>query len=237
MWRAATLVLAETWRHLWFRDMKENPQWINDTAVRIRAGILLIIPLYMGLTLYDVAFTSHWVVTGNYIKDTYDVDFDDHILYHVEAYRRTYDYSFQTKVLFYALFEMIAGMFAFTAHFSPTIWISTLLARSHRPYWKPLVPKRFAWTIGASLISICLVFFNPDTFAHWVNTVWGSELLPETVNYMPRWIPVSLIWVCLGFMWMESVLGICLGCKVHALLVWMGILKDECEACNNLSWD
>lgn len=237
MGQAWTKALAETWRNLWFRDIKEDPQWINDTAVRIRAGMLLVIPLYMGLTLYDVAFTSHWEVTGNYIKDTYELDFDDRILYHVEAVRRVYDYSVQTWVLLYALFEMIAGMFATTARLSPTIWLATLLARNHRPYWKPLVPKRFAWTIGASLISVCLVFFNPDTFAGWVNAVWGGELLPETRNYMPAWVPMTMIWVCLGFMWLEAVLGFCAGCKVHALLVWMGLLKDECEACNNLSWD
>jgi hypothetical protein len=37
-------------------------------------------------------------------------------------------------------------------------------------------------------------------------------------------------------MWMETVLGFCAGCKVHSLLVWMGVLKEECEACNNLDW-
>jgi hypothetical protein len=32
------------------------------------------------------------------------------------------------------------------------------------------------------------------------------------------------------------VLGFCAGCKVHSLLVWMGVLQEECEACNNLDW-
>ena len=34
-----------------------------------------------------------------------------------------------------------------------------------------------------------------------------------------------------------DLLGFCAGCQVHALLVWMGIIKHECEACNNLTWD
>ncbi len=224
-------------RQQWFRELGDQSLLINDVAVRIRAGILLIIPLYMAYTLASIVWGSHWEVTGNYIKDTYELDFDDRILYHVEAVRRVYDYTVQTWILLFALFEMLAGMWRTTSRFSPTIYLATLLARHHRPVWKPLIPKRFAWTIGASLIAVCLVFFNPDTFAGWVNMVAQTELLPTTTNYMPRWIPLVLVWVCLGFMWMETVLGICAGCQIHALLVWMGIIKHECEACNNLTWD
>lgn len=229
--------LAHTWRHLWFRELGDKSLLINDAAVRIRAGLLLVIPLYMGYTLFSVVFGPHWIVTGNYIKDTLDMDFDNHILYHVEAIRRTYDYTLQTWILLYALFEMMAGMWRTTARFSPTIFLATLLARNHRPVWKALIPKRFAWSIGASMILACLVFFNPDTFAGWVNAVAGSEMLPTTSNYMPRWIPKYLVWICLGFMWAETVLGYCVGCQVHALLVKFRIIKHECEACNNLSWD
>jgi len=226
-----------TFRKLWFQDPTSSPLVINDIAVRIRAGIMLAVPLYMSFTLYDAVFGPHWVVTGDYIKDTFDTDFDGRILYHVEAVRRTWDYTVQTWVLFYALFEMIAGMFAFTSRLSPTIYIASLLARHHAPVWKPLMPKRFAWSIGASFIAICLVFFNPDTFAGWVNTVAMHELLPTTENFMPKWIPLALVWVCLGFMWMETVLGFCVGCQVHALLVRLGVLQDECVACMTWSPD
>jgi hypothetical protein len=125
--------LAQSWRQLWFRELGDNSLLINEVAVRIRAGLLLLVPLYMGYTLFSVVFGPHWVVTGNYIKDTMDMDFDNRILYHVEAVRRTYDYKVQTMVLFYALFEMLAGMFRSTSRLSPTIFISTLLARHHRP--------------------------------------------------------------------------------------------------------
>jgi hypothetical protein len=232
-----TDAIRSTVRNLWFLDPNDRSLVINDIAVRIRAGLLLAIPLYMSFTLYDVVYGSHWVVTGEYIKDTFDTDFDGRILYHVEAVRRTYDYTMQTWVLFYALFEMLAGMFAFTARLSPTIYIASLLARGHAPLWKPLTPKRFAWSIGATFISVCLVFFNPDTFAGWVNAIAHHELLPTTENYMPKWIPLVLVWVCLGFMWMETVLGFCVGCKVHSLLVRLGWLQEECVACNTWSPD
>jgi hypothetical protein len=38
-------------------------------------------------------------------------------------------------------------------------------------------------------------------------------------------------------MWMEAILGFCVGCIVPALLVWLGVFKEECEACNNIDWD
>ncbi|MEY4736695.1 MAG: hypothetical protein RL302_1014 [Pseudomonadota bacterium] len=228
--------IANVFKNLWFMDPRADAIIINDTAVRIRAGLLLVIPLYMGFTLFDAIYGSHWVVTGNAIKDTFDTDFDGRILYNVEAVRRTLEYSKQTGVLIYALFEMLAGMFVFTSRLSPTILISSFLAQSHTPVWKPLIPKRFAWSIGASFISICLIFFNPEVFAGWVNTVLGHVVLPTTSNYMPRWIPITMVWTCVGFMWMETVLGFCVGCKVHALMVKLGWVQDECEACNNLNF-
>lgn len=224
------------WSQLWFRHRHDASPWINDTAVRIRAGLMLCIPLFMGWTLLDVVFGSRWHVTGDLIKDTYETDFDGRILYMVEAVRRTYDYTIQTWVLLYALFEMLAGMTVRTSYLSPTIWLATALAR-HRPVvWTPLAPKRFAWTIGASMIGVCLVFFHPEKFAAVVNFAAHAEVLPAAEQYMPRWLPLVMVWVCLGFMWMETVLGYCLGCEVHALLVRLGVFKDECEACNNLSF-
>jgi Domain of unknown function (DUF4395) len=229
--------VKNVFKNLWFVDPGADTLILNDTAVRIRAGLLLVIPLYMGFTLFDAIYGSHWVVTGNAIQDTFDTDLDGRILYTVEAVRRTMEYSKQTGVLLYALFEMLAGMFAITSRLSPTILISSFLAQSHAPVWKPLTPKRFAWSIGASFIAVCLVFFNPEVFAGWVNAVFAHTLLPTTINYMPRWIPITMVWTCVGFMWMETVLGFCVGCKVHSLMVKLGWMQDECEACNNLNFN
>ena len=119
----------KAWSLLWFRSRDDVTPFINDTAVRIRAGIMLAIPIFMAFTLWDIVFGSRWIVTGEVIKDTFELDFDNRILYMVEAVRRTYDYTVQTWLLFYALFEMLAGMSVKTAYLSPTIWLSTFLAR------------------------------------------------------------------------------------------------------------
>ncbi len=221
---------------LWFFDTKSTPLFINDVAVRIRAGLLLAIPIYMAFTLFDAIYGSRWEITGNVIRDTFDTDFDGRILYMVEAVRRTRDYTWQTYVLWFGLYEMLCGMFVWSARLSPTVWLASLLASAHEPVWKPLQPKRMAWSIGATFISVCLIFFNPEVFAGWVNWALRSEVLPTTQNYLPYWIPLVGVATCFGFMWLETVMGLCVGCKLHALLVRMGLLTDECEACNNLSF-
>ena len=229
--------LQEVLTNLWFRHPAESPTYINDTAVRIRAGLMLFIPIYMSFTLYDAVFVSHWVVDGNTAVDTFDTDWDGNIIYGVQAIKRTYDYTFQTYVLLYALFEMLAGLFVFTSRFSPLILLSSFLAQNKPPVWKPLVPKRFAWGIGATFIITCLIFFNPEIVANWVNTLMNDNILPTTENYMSPLIPLTLVWICLAFMWLEAILGLCVGCKIHALLVLIGVIKEECEACNNIDWE
>lgn len=222
-------------RNLWFKDTQQSPLFINNTAVRIRAGMLIIIPIYMLFTLLDVNYGSRWVVDATSVVDTYDTDFEGRIVYSINAVKRTFEYSFQTQLLLYALFEMLAGLFVFSSRLSPTIYLATWLAQKHPAHWKPLVPKRFAWVFGASMISVCLVFFNPDKVTGAINAVFGSHL-PETYNYMPAWIPLVFVWVCLAFMWLEAIIGFCAGCQIHAFLVKLNLLSEACEECENIDW-
>jgi hypothetical protein len=224
-------------QNTWFRDPTEEVKFINDNAVRIRAGIMIIIPLFMALTLFDVLYTSPWLVDSSTLEDTYEVNEAYQIIYNGQITQRAYDYTAQTYLLFYGLFELLISMSAWTSRFSPTIQLATFLARNKPPVWKPIAPKRFAWGLGIFLVTFCLIFFNPDTFANWVNVLSNTELLPTTVNFIPYQIPVILVWVCLGMIWLEAVLGFCLGCKIHALLVWLGWITEPCYACQNLDWD
>jgi len=223
-------------KNLWFRDTKEEKLYINEVVVRMRAGMLILITLYMGVTFYDIVFTNKWIVDTNTIVDTYETNFDDQIIYSAEITKRTYEYVMQTKVLFYVLFEMIAGMFIIGARLSPTILIASYLSRNTPPLWKPLAPKRFAWTIGATLVILCIIFFNPIAFATIINNLTGiEELLPTTYNFMPRYTGLILVVTCLSFMWLELTFGFCAGCYVHAFFVKIGIIEEECLDCNDIS--
>jgi hypothetical protein len=96
--------------------------------------------------------------------------------------------------------------------FSPIRTVSWAITRSQRPDWVSAKPKRFAWTLGLAMAASMTVITNVNIH-----------------GYLPR----SMCLVCLTLMWMESVLGLCLGCKIYAMMVrrgWRG--KDgDIEVC------
>jgi hypothetical protein len=96
--------------------------------------------------------------------------------------------------------------------FSPAGMLARTLTWSQPPDWVSAKPKRFAWTLGLAM-----------TFAMTIITNSGIR----------GWLPRSICLVCLTLMWMESVLGVCLGCTIHSLLVRRGwATKDpEYEVC------
>jgi hypothetical protein len=221
----------------WFLDSEDKKDLrINEVAVRIRAGILLLVPIYMAFTLYDVTYTTSWDVKSWSAEDTYETDMNDRIVYAVEATRRVYEYVLQTQVLFYILFELLAGMTIWGSRISPTIIIANIFARNQEPIYRSIRPKRFAWGMGMFFVIGCIVFFNPEVLAGWVNAFYGSELLSETSNYMPGDTGTVLVMICLVLMWMEAILGFCLGCFIHKLLFKVRIIEEECHECNNLDF-
>jgi hypothetical protein len=92
--------------------------------------------------------------------------------------------------------------------------VARALVRGNPPQWVSAKPKRFAWTIGLGL-----------SFAMTVITNSGIR------GTLPR----AICLVCLTLMWLEAVLGLCLGCKLHAVAVRRGwTTKDPAfEICAN----
>jgi hypothetical protein len=85
--------------------------------------------------------------------------------------------------------------------YSPVGVLARLLTFNLPPEWVSAKPKRFAWTLGLGM-----------TFAMAIITNVGIRgLLPRTICL-----------ICLTLMWMESVLGLCLGCKIYGLMVRWG---------------
>jgi len=95
---------------------------------------------------------------------------------------------------------------------SPMGVIALAMTLRQTPDWVSAKPKRFAWTLGLAMAFSMMVITNSG--------IRGT--LPRTICA-----------ICLTLMWMESVLGLCLGCKVHALLVRRGwATKDSAfEVC------
>ena len=97
---------------------------------------------------------------------------------------------------------------------SPVGVVAGLMTSRQAPEWVSAKPKRFAWTLGLGMAFSMMVITNSG--------IRGT--LPRTICA-----------ICLTLMWMESVLGLCLGCKIHALLVRRGwATKDAAfEVCSH----
>ncbi len=91
-------------------------------------------------------------------------------------------------------------------HRSPTGIVARWLMRRQEPLWVSAVPKRFAWMLGLVMSASMAVITN----------VGIRGLLPKTICL-----------ICITLMWLESALGLCLGCETHAFLVRRGWARDD----------
>jgi hypothetical protein len=89
----------------------------------------------------------------------------------------------------------------FGLRYSPMGVIARVMTLRQAPDWVSAKPKRFAWTLGLGMAFSMMIITNSGI----------RGMLPRTICA-----------ICLTLMWMESVLGLCLGCKIHALLVRRG---------------
>jgi hypothetical protein len=90
--------------------------------------------------------------------------------------------------------------------YSPTGVLAKALTFNQPPQWVSAKPKRFAWTLGMALSGATAVITNIPIH-----------------GYLPR----TLCLLCLGFMWLETALGLCLGCQIHAFMVRRGWRRDD----------
>jgi hypothetical protein len=93
-------------------------------------------------------------------------------------------------------------------HRSPFGVLARLFTFRYEPDWVSAKPKRFAWTMGLGM-----------AFAMTVITNSGIR------GYLPR----TICLICLTLMWLESVVGLCVGCETHAFLVRRGWAKKDAD--------
>jgi energy-converting hydrogenase Eha subunit A len=102
----------------------------------------------------------------------------------------------------FVIVDMIAAASFGLTPLSPAGILGTLLTMKVKPVWKPTKPKRFAWTLGATLGACCLTFWMLG---------------------MTAWI-IAVLGICFVLTWLEAVMGFCVGC-------WMYSLLFKCETC------
>jgi Domain of unknown function (DUF4395) len=97
--------------------------------------------------------------------------------------------------------------------YSPFGWLAGLLTRSRQALWVSARPKRFAWSLGLAMSLAMTVITNAQ--------IRGP-------------LPLTICLICLTLMWLEAVLGLCLGCEIHGALVRRGwVARDKAfEICS-----
>ena len=118
----------------------------------------------------------------------------------------------QLVTTFFFFEFLIRVVFGF--QYSPVGIAASRMTRGQTPHRVSAVPKRFAWTLGLVMSGAMMIITN----------VGITGLLPMTICL-----------ICLMLMWLEAVLGLCLGCEIHRLLVRRGWrMRDEAyEICTH----
>ena len=98
--------------------------------------------------------------------------------------------------------------------YSPIGQLAKLLTWRQPPHWVSAKPKRFAWSLGLVMSLAMAVITNAD--------IRGT-------------LPLTICLICMTLMWLEAVLGLCLGCEIYSAMVRRGwIAKDDAfEVCGS----
>ena len=81
-----------------------------------------------------------------------------------------------------------------------------------------------------------LVAGPPKRFAQAVGVVFSVTAAVLAVGFGNTGAAYAVLGVLVFFALLESALGLCVGCKVFAVLMKLGIVPQEvCERCNNIS--
>ena len=99
--------------------------------------------------------------------------------------------------------------------------------------WVWSVQKRFAWSIGfflAIFVIFCMLLLswyiestNPSVLA--IREQINANLASNALIVIPMNPAILACVLCMFFMFLESVFGICVGCKMYKNLVKKGIMK------------
>ena len=102
-------------------------------------------------------------------------------------------------------FDFLIRLFAGLTPLSPFGVLGSFLVRSQEPEWVGAAQKRFAWSLGLIMALAMSLITNFN--------IRGA-------------LPFTICMICISLMWMESALGLCLGCKIYLLLIKTNIVTN-----------
>lgn len=125
-----------------------------------------------------------------------------------------HNYEVVMYVSGFLMLNFIIGIFI-NPKFAPTMFLGWLFVRKQTPIYIGAIQKRFAWSLGLTLVTTIFIL---------------SIFLQSDVSYFE---PVCLLClVCLILLFVEVAFGICIGCKLYYLAIYLKLFKAPEEKPN-----
>ena len=123
---------------------------------------------------------------------------------------KNYSYLYPTVITFWIQFLISVVRWPRRAPFS---MLGTWVVSKQRPEYVWAIQKRFAWSMWLGMATAMLII------TAWFDIQW--------------FLPFAICMTCLFFMWMESTLGICVGCKIYygLITIWRNKKPEHAPAC------
>lgn len=175
--------------------------FVDEREVRISAGVALLIALF---ALFAVLLKS--------------------------------DYDKALVVIAFLWADFVIKVFV-GPKYSPLLAMVRPFLRRGASQYVGAVQKRFAWGIGlviSTLVGLCLLI-QAGTLVDWgvaspglieIKNFIASRTFMDEFIAAPVTPPVLLCFLCVGFMWFESVAGYCVGCAIYRGFVNAGWMKS-----------
>jgi len=90
-------------------------------------------------------------------------------------------------------------------YLAPLYSLGTFLVQNQQPEYSGAVQKKFAWSLGLGLAGIMMIV----VFVFQIRGV----------------VPFTICLTCLILLWLETSLGVCIGCKMYQGLIDLNILN------------
>ncbi|MFH1000031.1 MAG: DUF4395 family protein [Bacteroidota bacterium] len=114
----------------------------------------------------------------------------------------------------FLMINFIIGIFI-NPKFAPTLLLGRLIVSKQSKLYIGAIQKKFAWSLG---LILSIVIFSLSLYL---------------INDASYFDPVCLLCIlCIFLLYVETAFGICLGCKLYDLAIWLKLMKKPVEKPN-----
>ncbi len=190
--------------------------WMDDHAVRIRAGIMNIFSWISFMNIMFVKGTNFFVSVRE-LHSYFFTHFRQFLTFHFSPLLK--DPSYAWTLMLIASWEFISSSLFGLTPIAPVGCLATLISMKlyKEPLWTPAGPKRFSWLLGLCVVVTCLGLWR------------YADSIGEVEKYSPYLKGLAL--TCVILTWSEAACGFCLGCYMYNGFRFISPEDAQQEAC------